>query len=344
MSTARSQTSLASKPVALIDATDLFPQDQRDFMVQVAFDGLYRIVWSETILQEAACAIHRRLRERDGVSQRPKTERMLDLLTKALTSVGAGAGANEKAIHTRIKGLGEDRAAWGTTDPDDRHVIAAALVSEADSLVTSDGRFDVAFCRQNFELRVLGADDFLTGVLAEADDDHIRAPLDALAARWKHPAPFNRAQVIGRLETPLPKAMGTSSLSVAFAGRTRQRHRPRHRLADSKAWPHLCPQPTQTTPAQPLQALRSPRFLTVLRCLGVVLEECLDRGATIWWAARVLGGAVPEIKDMINVAIDRGRQRRSQHGKQSRTRYESHVGWPACRQRPALVRARARPS
>jgi hypothetical protein len=38
-------------------------------VVQAALDGLYRIVWSETILQEA-------------------TERMLDLLTKALTSVG----------------------------------------------------------------------------------------------------------------------------------------------------------------------------------------------------------------------------------------------------------------
>lgn len=177
-------------------------------MVQAALDGLYRIVWSETILQETACAIHRRLRERDGVSQRPKTEHMLDLLTKALTRVGAGVGANEDGIRERVKSLGEDPVAWGTTDPGDRHVIAAALDADADSLVTSDSHFDVAFCQQNFALRVLKADDFLAGVFAEADDQHIRVPLDALAARWKHPAPFNRAQVIGRLETPLPKAMG----------------------------------------------------------------------------------------------------------------------------------------
>ena len=198
---------MASKPVALVDATDLLPQDQRDFLVQAALDGLYRMVWSETILQETACAIHRRLRERDGLSQRTKTERMLALLTGALAEADAGVSADEGAIRSRIGGMGEDPADWGTTDRDDRHVIAAAVVGGADTLVTSDGRFDAELCKKTFGLRVVNADDFLVDIFARADNRHVRVSLDALAGRWIRPAPFSRAQVIGRLETPLPKSM-----------------------------------------------------------------------------------------------------------------------------------------
>jgi predicted nucleic acid-binding protein len=198
---------LASKSVALVDATDLFPQDQRDLLVQVALDGMYRMVWSEMVLQETACAIHRRLRGRDGLSQRTKTERMLGLLTDALTAVDAGTSADEDAIRSRIDAMGQDPAQWGTSDPDDRHVIAAAVAGGTDTLVTSDGRFDAAFCTSAFDLRVIDADDFLVDVFAQAGDQQVHASLDALARRWKRPAPFSRAQVIGRLEAPLPKAM-----------------------------------------------------------------------------------------------------------------------------------------
>jgi hypothetical protein len=52
--------------------------------------------------------------------------------------------------------------------------------------------------------------------------------------------------------------------------------------------------------------------------LGIAPEECLDRCVTVWWTARVLGRAVPEIKDMINVAIDGGPQRQGEHVGKSR--------------------------
>ena len=199
---------MASKPVALVDATDLLPQDQRDFLVQGALDGLYRMVWSETILQETACAIHRRLRERDGLSQRTKTERMLGLLTSALVTLDAGTSVDEDAIRSRIDATGGDLKTWGTTDRNDRHVIAAAVVGRADTLVTSDARFDAEFCQKTFDLRVINTDDFLVDIFTQADDQHLQVALDALAGRWKRPGPFTRAQVVGRLETPLPKSMG----------------------------------------------------------------------------------------------------------------------------------------
>jgi hypothetical protein len=159
------------------------------------------------ILQETACAIHRRLRDRDGLSQRQQTERMLGLLTSALRAVDAGSGADEDAIRAHVAEMGTDPSDWGTTDPDDRHVIAAAVVGNADILVSGDQRFDVEHCAERLTLHVMGADDFLVEVFAQADDRHIEVPLDALAARWHRPARFSRAQVVGRLAAPLPKAM-----------------------------------------------------------------------------------------------------------------------------------------
>jgi hypothetical protein len=132
---------------------------------------------------------------------------MLGLLTGALLAVEAGTTADEDAIRSRIDAMGQDPAHWGTSDPDDRHVIAAAVVGGTDTLVTSDNRFDAAVCMKAFDLRVIGADDFLVDVFGQADDQQVRTSLDALARRWKRPAPFSRAQVIGRLEAPLPNSM-----------------------------------------------------------------------------------------------------------------------------------------
>ncbi len=132
---------------------------------------------------------------------------MLGLLTDALIEEGGGTSADEDAIRSQIGVMGDDPSNWGTSDADDRHVIAAAIVGGADTLVTSDGRFDAESCRTTFGLRVMNADDFLVDIFAQADNRQVRVSLDALAGRWIRPAPFSRAQVIGRLETPLPKSM-----------------------------------------------------------------------------------------------------------------------------------------
>ncbi len=132
---------------------------------------------------------------------------MLGLLTGALIEAGAGTGTEEDAIRSQIGVMGEDPANWGTSDVDDRHVIAAAIVGGADTLVTSDGRFDAALCEEDFDLRVIGVDAFLVDVFTEADDQQVRVSLEALARRWKRPAPFSSAQVVGRLQAPLPEAM-----------------------------------------------------------------------------------------------------------------------------------------
>ncbi len=132
---------------------------------------------------------------------------MLGLLTGALIEEEGGMSADEDAIRSQIGAMGEESANWGTSDADDRHVIAAAIVGGADTLVTSDGRFDAEYCRKAFGLHVMSTDDFLVDIFARINDRHVGASLDALAGRWIRPAPFSRAQVIGRLETPLPRSM-----------------------------------------------------------------------------------------------------------------------------------------
>jgi hypothetical protein len=81
------------------------------------------------------------------------------------------------------------------------------FVGGVDVVVTTDGSFDAEFCQREFGIKVQKADEYLIDVFGDATDEHIRVPFDALASRWKKPAPFNRAQVLGRLREPLPDAM-----------------------------------------------------------------------------------------------------------------------------------------
>lgn len=110
---------------ALLDTCVLWPSLQRDVLLSLAAEGMYRPVWSSAILTElhyAETAKH----IRNGDIQEV-----------------AAARAGRLLVHMRgafndseISGWEGQEGTYGLPDPDDEHVLAAAVVAGAGAIVT----------------------------------------------------------------------------------------------------------------------------------------------------------------------------------------------------------------
>jgi predicted nucleic acid-binding protein len=155
---------------AFLDACVLVPIALADTLLRLAEADLYRPLWSERVLDEMVEAIevvHPGLA--DGAAR-------------------ARADAMQHAFDdARVTGWRILESGITLPDPDDRHVVAAALRGRADMIVTANLR--------DFPLDVLGAvglevqhpDDFLLNQL-DLDPDLTMATLHRQAAATKRPA------------------------------------------------------------------------------------------------------------------------------------------------------------
>ncbi len=108
---------------AFLDACVLVPISLADTLLRLAERELYRPLWSEQVLVETVDAIleiHPTL-DRDAVQRR------LD-------------GMNRSFADARVEGWLELESSLTLPDPDDRHVVAAALRGRADTIVTANVR------------------------------------------------------------------------------------------------------------------------------------------------------------------------------------------------------------
>ena len=103
---------------ALLDANVLFPNALRDTLLRIAAAGLYRPLWSRTILDEVRRNV---LAQRSHVTPE-RFDRTLRLM-------------NEAFPDALISGF-ERREASLAVHPKDRHVLAAAITGRANVLVT----------------------------------------------------------------------------------------------------------------------------------------------------------------------------------------------------------------
>jgi predicted nucleic acid-binding protein len=105
---------------ALFDACVLYPAPLRDLLMRLAITDLFRARWSATIHDEWIEAV---LRTRPELQlQLQRTRQLMDV--HVLDSLVTGY---EPLIET-----------LDLPDPDDRHVLAAAIVARADVLVTKN--------------------------------------------------------------------------------------------------------------------------------------------------------------------------------------------------------------
>lgn len=108
--------------VALYDANVLYPGSLRDLLVRLGQSGLVQVKWTDQILDEVFSAIVRDQPELEG-----KLARTRVLMNDAIADV-------------RVQGYAPLIASLRLPDPDDCHVLAAAVASHARVIVTANAR------------------------------------------------------------------------------------------------------------------------------------------------------------------------------------------------------------
>ena len=112
---------------ALLDTSVLWPSLQRDFLLSLAVEGLYRPLWSTAILDELRYHEAQKLigRGHDPALAAQRAQRLVDRMSTAFND----------AVVVNWESLD---GTFGLPDVDDEHVVAAALVGGADVIVTSN--------------------------------------------------------------------------------------------------------------------------------------------------------------------------------------------------------------
>jgi predicted nucleic acid-binding protein len=133
---------------AFYDASVLYPAELRNLLMHLALTGLFRAKWSAAVHDEWIGAL---LRRRPDLS-REKLER-----TRMLMDFHAA-----DALVTGYEDLIEDLR---LPDPDDRHVLAAAIRGRADVIVTANLRDFPANILGQFGVEPQHPDEFILSLL-----------------------------------------------------------------------------------------------------------------------------------------------------------------------------------
>jgi hypothetical protein len=164
----------------ILDANVLYSAFGRDVLLRLAAAGLYRPLWTARIEAEWTGAL---------LAVRPD-------LTPA--QIARTSGAMARAFpDAAVEGYGQHEAALSLPDPDDRHVLAAAVEAQADEIVTwnLDDFPDAAL--RPLGVAAVSPDDFVLSLIG-ADQDRVVATLRHHRARLDRP-PLTAADYLGHL-------------------------------------------------------------------------------------------------------------------------------------------------
>ncbi|HEX2077036.1 MAG TPA: PIN domain-containing protein [Longimicrobium sp.] len=139
----------ADRVVAVYDANILYPAPLRDLLVRLARAGLVAARWTDHIHDEWMRSV---LKNRPDLSP-ANLQRTRELMEMAVP------GALVEGYEAKIPGL-------HLPDPDDRHVLAAAIEAKADVIVTFNlGDFPASVVSEH-GVEVMHPDDFVMELIA----------------------------------------------------------------------------------------------------------------------------------------------------------------------------------
>ena len=158
-----------ARPTALLDACILYPAPLRDLLVSLAVAGLFHAKWTDAIHEEW---IGNLLRDRADLN-RERLERTRGKMERA-------------APDARIEGFESLIPQLILPDPDDRHVLAAAIHERVDVIVTSNLADFPSEALVPFEIEARHPDLFVSGFL-ERHESATLAAIKELRKRLKNP-------------------------------------------------------------------------------------------------------------------------------------------------------------
>ena len=133
--------------VALYDANVLYPGSLRDLLVRLGQSGLFQAKWTEQTLDETFVAIARDQPELEGKLTR--TRRLM----------------NEAIADVMVTGYEPLIPSLDLPDPDDRHVLAAAIVCNAQIIVTANLRHFPDAGLERFNIEAQSPDEFVINLI-----------------------------------------------------------------------------------------------------------------------------------------------------------------------------------
>ena len=159
----------ASRYTALLDANVLFGKLQCDAMLSLAHAGLYAAKWSAHI-------------EREWLRTR-----LLKFPGTDVANMNKARAMAETIPDCMVFGYEKFIDCLDLPDPDDRHVLAAAIVGHADAIITNNIKDFPAAVLDRHSIEVQTPDTFIVNQLT-LHQTRALAALRQMRLRWQNPA------------------------------------------------------------------------------------------------------------------------------------------------------------
>jgi len=190
-------THVANRFAAVLDANVLYPFRVRDLLLRFAEAGLFRACWSRQILDEWQLSL---------LASKPQLE----------ASIRSQRLAMEEAFpEALVDGHEPLINALDLPDPDDRHVLAAAICAGAQLIVTENLRDFPEERLAPFGVEARSADAFLAGTF-ELYPTQAMLALKRLRAEYSRP-PMTASELVMdllRVRLPLTASMARERIEL----------------------------------------------------------------------------------------------------------------------------------
>ncbi|MFJ4903740.1 MULTISPECIES: PIN domain-containing protein [unclassified Streptomyces] len=163
------------------DACVLYPSTLRDLLIRIGAAGLVQAKWSERILDE----VFDNLAKNRPDLRTEKLVRTRDLMKRAVRDC-------------LVVDFGRLEPVCEVPDPDDRHVLAAAVRAGAQLIVTQNLKDFPAEALEPWGIDAIHPDDFVRAQL-DLDRGRVFACIQQIADSWRNP-PGAPGDVLDRLE------------------------------------------------------------------------------------------------------------------------------------------------